>query len=109
MAIVNKLVRDKIIDIIKIKGHNPSYKILSDDEFRIELGKKLIEECNEYLISNNPKELADILEIVTILAKNHGISQTEIENMRIEKALDSGSFDQKIFLIDNDNDSYISE
>ena len=109
MAIVNKLVRDKIINIIEKKGRKPVYKILDDIEFKDELQKKLIEECNEYLISNNPNELADILEITLKLAQIHNINKTELENLRIQKDSNSGGFDQKLFLIDNDDNSYISD
>jgi predicted enzyme related to lactoylglutathione lyase len=48
----NKLVRDKIIQIINNRGENPVYDILDNTKYEKELRKKLIEEANEYYISN---------------------------------------------------------
>ena len=46
MKIYNKLVRDKIIDIIEADGRIAKYRILDDNEYRQELNKKLQEELN---------------------------------------------------------------
>ena len=40
--IYNKLVRDKIPDIIKSNGENPVIKVLNEDEYKKELEKKII-------------------------------------------------------------------
>ena len=42
--IYNKLVRDNIPNIIKSNGENPIIRILNDEEYKIELEKKLNEE-----------------------------------------------------------------
>jgi predicted house-cleaning noncanonical NTP pyrophosphatase (MazG superfamily) len=106
MAIVNKLVRDKVIDNITQKGHKSTYRFLDNSEFQIELQKKLLEECTEYLDSKDPKELADILEVVFELAKLHKLTKQDLEDLRVQKHFKSGSFDKKIFLIDNDDSNY---
>ena len=53
MKIYNKLVRDKITDIIETDGRIAKYRILDDNEYRQELNKKLQEEVKEYLEDNN--------------------------------------------------------
>lgn len=66
-----KLVRDKIPDIIKENGEFPIFDILSDDDYKIELERKLLEECNEVLNSSGSdriEELADLLEVMIFLA-----------------------------------------
>ena len=47
--IYNKLVRDNIPNIIKEKGEEPITRILSDEEYKKELEKKLNEEYQEVL------------------------------------------------------------
>ncbi|MGV2941943.1 phosphoribosyl-ATP pyrophosphohydrolase [Mesobacillus sp. LC4] len=104
MPIYNKLVRDRIPEIINDTGVKFSSKILDQDEFLIELRKKAYEECKEYLNTETKEEaieeLADILEIIHSLAKSHGSSYDEIENVRKEKVRKRGAFNNKIFLIE---------
>ena len=64
MKIYNKLVRDKITDIIEADGRIAKYRILDENEYRRELNKKLQEEVKEYLEDNNVEELADIVEVI---------------------------------------------
>lgn len=45
MTIYNKLVRDKIPEIIKSSGKKAYYHILKEEEYLLELDKKLNEEC----------------------------------------------------------------
>ena len=59
----NKLVRDKIPDIIRSNGEEPITRVLSEEEYKIELEKKLQEELNETLQatgSDRIEELADM-------------------------------------------------
>ena len=70
--IYNKLVRDNIPNIIKSKGETPVTRILSEDEYKNELEKKLYEEYKEVIEasgSDRIEELADMLEIINALAK----------------------------------------
>ena len=45
----NKLVRDKIVDIINKEGKQATYRVLNDEEYLNELNKKLIEESHEFI------------------------------------------------------------
>ena len=47
----NKLVRDKIPEIMINKGCKPVTRILNDEDYLNELNKKILEEVNEYLES----------------------------------------------------------
>lgn len=98
---INKLVRDKIPEIIKSSGKNPIYESIKDEERYIKLLKlKLQEEVTEYIESNQTVELCDVVEVVYALLKIQGISQTQFENMRNEKASSNGKFEDKVFLKD---------
>lgn len=98
MKIYNKLVRDKIPEIIKSEGREVKAKILNDEEYKKELNKKLKEEVKEYLEDNNAQELADIVEVVYGILNSMDITIEEFEKIRKEKAKKRGAFNKKIFL-----------
>ncbi len=98
MPIHNKLVRDKIPDIIKESDKIPHCHILSDEEYLSELDRKLNEECAEYQADKNLEELADMLEVMYAIAEARGYSVEELERVRAEKAEKRGGFKEKIYL-----------
>lgn len=98
MKIYNKLVRDKITDIIEADGRVAKYRILDNSEYRQELNKKLQEEIKEYLEDNNVEELADIVEIIYGILSSMNVSIQEFEKIRINKQEKRGAFEKKIYL-----------
>ena len=98
MKIYNKVVRDKIPDIIKKDSRKPITKILNDGEYKKELDKKLQEEVKEYLEDDNIEELADIVEVIYGILASKYISLEEFESVRKKKAEKRGAFKDKIFL-----------
>ena len=98
MKIYNKLIRDKIIDIIEADGRRAKYSILDDNEYRQELNKKLQEEVKEYLEDNNVEELADIVEVIYGILNSMDVSIKEFEKIRINKQEKRGAFEKKIYL-----------
>ena len=94
----NKLVRDKIPDMIRNDGRTASYYILSEKEYIMELDKKLNEEVNEYQLDKSLEEMADILEVLYGICKARGFTIEELEAERKKKALLRGNFDEKVFL-----------
>lgn len=63
----NKLVRDRIPEIIEQSGKKAVTRIAGDGEYRQYLREKLQEEVGEFMENGNPEELADILEVVFAL------------------------------------------
>ena len=98
MKIYNKLVRDKITDIIESDGRVAKYRILDNSEYRQELNKKLQEEVKEYLEDNNIEELADIVEVIYGILSSMNVSIQEFEKIRINKQEKRGAFEKKIYL-----------
>lgn len=98
MPVYNKLVRDKISEIIENAGKIPHTRILDYDEYITELDRKLDEECAEFHKDKNVEELADIMEVVYALARAVGSSPDELESVRKDKADKRGGFEKKIFL-----------
>jgi len=98
MKVYNKLVRDKIPEIIKEKGDLAETRELSDLEYLKELNKKLKEEVVEYLEDNNVEELADIVEVIYGILNAKNVSLDEFEKIRKDKVDKRGAFNKKIFL-----------
>jgi predicted house-cleaning noncanonical NTP pyrophosphatase (MazG superfamily) len=96
----NKAVRDRIPEIIKNSGKKCKVITLSDDEFLVEIEKKLSEEVKEYLENKSEAELADILEVVYRIAQLRGLKQLDLEKIRKDKALTHGAFSKNYFLTD---------
>ena len=95
MKVYNKLVRDKIPEIIEADGKT---KILSDEEYIAALETKLNEEVAEYQADKNLEEMADVLEVLQAICVARGYSLDELEAMRAKKAEERGGFSDKIFL-----------
>lgn len=98
MKIYNKLVRDNIPEIMIKNGAKPVTRILSEEEYLSELNKKLLEEVNEYLESEDVMEIADIEEVLLAILKTKRVSLEDFNELRIDKVNKRGAFDKKIFL-----------
>lgn len=107
MPIYNKLVRDRIPQVLEAKSLVYRTRILHEEEYQKELVKKLKEESTEYFAAQNPKdsleELADMLEVIRALAVVHGASWDELETIRERKAEARGGFQERVYLIDVDD------
>ena len=94
----NKLVRDKIPQIIEKAGKLCETKILSDEKYVEMLDIKLDEELAEYHKDKNLDELADLLVVLYAAALARGYSIEELERLRENKRKKRGGFDKKILL-----------
>ena len=94
----NKLVRDKIPEIIRSSGKICETEILSDEAYLKMLDEKLCEELAEYQKDQNIEELADLLEVLYATARARGYSIEELHHVRDEKQKSRGGFDKKILL-----------
>ena len=94
----NKLVRDKIPEIIEKENKVCDIRILDDDEYLKMVDAKFDEELAEYHKDQNLEELADVLEVLYAATKARGYSLEELEACRKKKADKRGAFEKKIFL-----------
>ena len=94
----NKLVRDRIPEIIETNGKQCVCSILSDEAYLAKLDEKLNEELAEYQESKSMEELADLLEVIRAVAAARGSSIEEVEAIRRDKAIKRGRFEKKILL-----------
>ena len=98
MKIHNKLVRDKIPEIIEKSGKTCVAHVLSNEEYITELDKKLQEEVAEYLQDKNLEELADAVEVLRAICIARGYTLEESEKMRAKKVDERGGFEKRIYL-----------
>ena len=96
----NKLVRDRIPEIIEASGKTCVTEILSDDEYLRMIDAKLDEELAEYHKDQNIEELADLIEVIYAAAIARGYTIEQLEKVRAEKAEKRGAFQQKILLVE---------
>jgi len=97
-TIHDKLVRDRIPEIIEKDGKTCEVEVLSDDSYLRALQKKLREELQEYESSGQPVELADMLEVIYAIGEVMGLEPAALEAIRRQKRADRGGFDQRLFL-----------
>jgi len=98
MKVYNKLIRDKIPQIIEDSGKSPSVEILDDSDYVKSLNVKLQEELDEYLEDESVEELADIVEVIMAILKHKEVSLEAFESIRKKKIEDRGAFEKKLFL-----------
>lgn len=99
VKIYNKLVRDKIPQIIEESGRKCDIKIVPKEEHAKLLEEKLKEEVNEFLEDKNLEELADIMEVLFGLAQNLGYSEDDLVEKRLAKRNERGGFKEGIKLL----------
>jgi predicted house-cleaning noncanonical NTP pyrophosphatase (MazG superfamily) len=100
--VYNKLVRDKIPQIIAASGKNCVTEVLTEDAYLQKLDEKLGEELAEYQESKSLEELADLLEVMAAVVKARGYSWEELERIRARKREKRGGFEERILLIESE-------
>lgn len=103
--IYNKLVRDKIPQIIKASGATCECEVLQDESYANALSKKLQEEVCEFLEEFEKendeeaiKELADIQEVILAIVDLIGVEREKFELIRLNKVKSHGAYEDKILL-----------
>ncbi len=96
--IYNKLVRDKIPEIIERDGKRCEIEILSKKDYIEALDKKMGEELAEYLSEPRLEELADLIEVVYAATVARGFTLEELEKVRQSKTEKRGGFEKRICL-----------
>ena len=99
--IYNKLVRDKIPEIIASKNKKYNIKYLKDDELKDALNNKLLEEVNEFIESDHDiEEMADIFEVIGAILDLNNWTYDMVGQVQLDKVKARGAFDKGIFLIE---------
>lgn len=96
MKIYDKLVIDRIPEIIKNNGDHYEVEVVSNEVALEYLYKKLQEEVDELVEDKNLEEIADVIEVLFSIGKKHGYSEEDILNRIFEKRVKSGGFEDNI-------------
>ena len=93
-----KLVRDRIPEIIRKRGEVPKVRVAEEHEVDYLIRCKVVEEAQELLQSSNTEEIADILEALEALLEHRGIDWSAIDEIRTRKKDERGGFDKRFVL-----------
>lgn len=96
MASYNKLVRDKIPEILDAKGVPYEKRVATAEEYKKELVIKLGEESAEFAEALSVEELADVIEVVEALKKLPEFA--DAENVRLKKREERGGFENRLIV-----------
>lgn len=100
-VIYNKLIRDRIPEIIEADGHHAVTRVLEGQDYRAALLAKLVEEAREAEHASAdelPGELADVWEVLQALLSTLPMTYQELETVAAIKRGTRGGFDRGIFL-----------
>ena len=98
MKVYDKLVRDRIPEIIEASGKKCDIEVVNDEVALEYLYKKLNEEVSELLEDKNLDEIADCLEVLFAIGKKYGYSEKDLVDRRNEKKNSRGGFEKNIVL-----------
>jgi len=102
----NKLVRDKIPEIIEASGKKAIVELLDEKMYVKKLNEKLVEEVKEFLECEESKkkqyesieELGDVLEVMLAILKHKGYNLGELIEIMDDKREERGGFEKRILL-----------
>ena len=102
MKTYDKLVRDRIPEIIQKEGNTADIIILSEESFKQAIKEKLIEEATEVCNAQNRddilSELADLQEVMDTIKQLYNINTLEVNTIQAVKALQRGKFEKRLYL-----------
>ncbi len=99
----DKLVRDRIPEILQKQGVVVEARVLTTEEYAKVLRTKLIEEASELdralTTKDMQEEIADVLEVIEAIAAFSGLSLEDIRAIQKSKREERGGFSKRIFLV----------
>ncbi len=106
----HKLVWDRIPELIREKGKDCEVRELSDEEFEVELLKKVEEEASALPETASRQELideiADIVTVIETIKTLKGITELEIADALERHARRRGRLEKKLYLVWSSDSTY---
>lgn len=102
----NKLVRDKMPEIMRASGEEPNTRTLSEEEFKKQIRLKLLADAGEARVATTRdelvKELADVLEIVEAIAAVEGVPLDDVRRAQAARRFERGGFEGRTYLVSSE-------
>ena len=99
----NKLIRDRILEIIEANKEKSYSRVLNKKEYIKEIKKKILEEAKELIEAKGKKEIineiVDVQELIDVLILESGLTKLEIQKQQKVKNKKRGGFKKRLFLI----------
>jgi predicted house-cleaning noncanonical NTP pyrophosphatase (MazG superfamily) len=97
----DKLVRDRIPEIVERAGKRPIFRTLDATAYRLALREKLVEEAREVAAASDAErldEFADLAEVLDAALAAHGIGAEDLRRRREARNAERGGFAGRIYL-----------
>ena len=97
----NKLIRDRIPEIIRADGKQAQIEVMSESEYRKALLEKLVEEAQEAAQASDDDritEIADLYEVIDAILDSWNMSREEVIKVQKERRQKRGGFEQRLKL-----------
>ncbi len=107
--IYNKLVRDRIPEIIESSGRTCTCSTLTAEDYISMLDAKLDEELSEYQENKSLEELADLVEVIGAVVKARGYTWEQLTSVRKKKLSECGGFEKRILLVEVSEEKDVSD
>ncbi|MBW4692629.1 MAG: nucleoside triphosphate pyrophosphohydrolase [Lyngbya sp. HA4199-MV5] len=98
----NKLVRDRIPEIIRAAGKQCAAEVLSEEDYQQALRQKLIEEAHEAATAIGDdliKELTDLYEVIDGLMLVYHVDREAVVKIQEERRAERGGFNERLRLL----------
>lgn len=99
----NKLVRDKIPQIIQDSGRDCEFRILTDDEAKDALKEKLIEKAQIFSERPSEDEISDLYEVISAIIEKFDYEPMHIDYLKMQNNENKGTYSGNTFLISVDD------
>jgi len=97
----NKLVRDRIPEIIRRNGDECVVEVMTDEDYRRALRRKLVEEATEAAEASPDHlstELADLQEVSAALIAAEGLDRATVSAIQEQRRAERGGFSGRLRL-----------